>query len=440
MKNRVHPTLRIAAAPLILLGLALPAVSNCNGIEIPSSTCTELESGDVHELKLDGQKKSFLNAAVNLDKFVYQQEEDLIETCQMMGRTLEIDETELDVAPARGEGAKQVCDLVIDKLDSLYADIGEVTIEIKYDPPRCEQDVGVTKACFARCDASFDAQKSELPCKDGEISGVCEDVCLGSCILKPGSSCKGTCEGVCRGKCDGKAAKDGKPSRCAGTCEGSCTGPCTVESKAPAGQNKPPPPPSSSSDDEDEKPKKNPNCKGLCQGTCADGLRNATCSGEPKAKVASACVTTCAVAVAPSTTCRPPTLVIAVEGDDKKPPPPGQPPAEPTAEEKTREENRSKLLKALRQGLPRIIALQQGLDKRLSDKIDALMKLGGSMAVNGADPNDKAALCLNGANDILGGAALAFGVNVQVGASVSAAARLDSTKSKEGSSGKRADK
>ncbi len=371
------------SGPILLVGLASPALINCDLLGgIPGLNCDGLKTGNFDSLKLEGgaaaSVKGFLSASVELDKFVVDMEAGIIASCQEFGKELGMDEASLAAEPAKGEGAKKVCDLVIAKIDGMFKAAGSLELEIKFDEPRCEADIAALESCWGECDAAFKPGSAEVKCEGGEISGTCSGSCEGSCVVEAGADCSGSCSGDCEGKCDGNESS----GKCEGTCEGKCSAECSVEAKG--------------------------ECSGTCRGGCDVKMEAPSCSGEvtpPSIDVS--CQTSCAVKTAASVKCHPPALSIDIKGD-----------TELDGDVKV-------LVNAIKVSLPKIINIQLGLAKSFPAKIEAIVSSGADLVANvsalGSDPS--IAICLAGAGDLLGSASGSFKVNVEVSASVSGSAK-----------------
>lgn len=371
------------SGPVLLMGLASPALMNCNGLPgIPGLDCKGLETGDFSDLKLAGEAeatvKGFLNASVELDKFVVEMEAGLIASCQEFGTALGMDEAELKAEPKGGEGAKKVCDAVIAKIGAMYEAAGSLELELKFEEPRCEVDLAALESCWAECDAAFKPGSAEVECEGGEISGECSGKCEGECSLEAGAECSGECKGTCEGKCEGKDSS----GSCDGKCEGKCSGECVVEAKG--------------------------ECGGTCRGKCDVKMEAPSCSGEVKPpSIDPSCQTNCGIKTAGSVKCHPPALTVDVKGDAKM------------------EGDVKTLVEAIKIALPKILKIQLGIAKKFPSKIEAMVdsgaKLAGNVSALGSDP--KIAICLTGAGDLVGSASASFKVNVEVSADVSASAK-----------------
>lgn len=374
------------------MGLASPALVNCDGLPgIPGLDCDGLKTGDFSKLDLQGgaaaSVKSFLSASVELDKFVVDMEAGIIESCQIFGKELGMDEASLKAEPAGGDGAKKVCDLVIAKMDGMFKAAGNLELDIKFDEPRCEADIAALESCFAECDPAFKPGSAEVNCEGGEVSGTCSGKCEGKCVVEAGAECTGSCGGDCEGKCEGKDST----GRCEGKCEGKCSGECTVEAKG--------------------------ECSGTCRGGCDVKMEAPSCSGEVKPpSLDPSCQINCGIKTAASVKCHPPAVSVAVKGGTKL------------------EGDVKVLVNAIKVALPKILEVQLGLAKSFPAKIEGIIASSADLVANVSSlgPDPKIAICLAGAGDLLGNAGGSFKANVEVSASVSASA---SGEGKAGSGG-----
>jgi modification target Cys-rich repeat protein len=148
------------------------------------------------------------------------------------------------------------------------------SLQVVYQPPRCEASINVAVEAQARCEAQADCDVDVNP---GEVSVKCEGSCTGSCegscdgtvqcrVEAPSVACEGTCEGsctfeaaaacegTCRGDCNGACSVRDASGDCAGKCDGTCAGTCEFTAAA--------------------------ECNGTCSGKCTATAGSAECEGE----------------------------------------------------------------------------------------------------------------------------------------------------------------
>ena len=150
---------------------------------------------------------------------------------------------------------------------ALNAEISaNATIEVNFQPPRCEVSVEASAQAAASCDVEVDPGMATVSCQGSceveagvmvdcgaeaslsctgqadlpnlECSGGCEGTC--SVELSAAASCEGTCEGTCSGNCSLTNAA----GECVGECDGMCEGTCKSELSGGA------------------------SCSGMCEGSC----------------------------------------------------------------------------------------------------------------------------------------------------------------------------
>jgi hypothetical protein len=372
---------KTVSGPLLIMGLASPALVNCDALSGMLPACKALETGDMSKLTLQGSAqvqgsvKGFLSAVYELDKFVVELETGLIASCAEIGKGMGMAEAELTAEAKGGDGAKKVCNAVIAKIDGVLKASGNAELELQFDPPRCEADIEALEACWGECDAAFKPGSAEIQCEGGEISGECSGKCEGSCTVEAGAGCTGKCEGTCNGKCDGKDSS----GRCEGKCEGDCSARCQVQASG--------------------------ECKGSCSGKCDVKMKAPSCSGEVKPpSIDVSCQTNCAVKTAGSVKCHPPGLSIVGKGGAKI-----------EGELKT-------LVDTLTVSLPKVLSIQLGIAKKFPSKIEALVQMSTDLGAKAGELGLDAAACLGAAGKMVVDANVSFKANVEVSASVSGSA------------------
>jgi hypothetical protein len=372
---------KTVSGPILLVGLASPALMNCDALGGMLPSCKALETKDLAQLKLQGDAgvqgtvKGFLGAVIGLDDFVVELETGLIASCAEIGKGLKMSEAELTAEPKGGDGAKKVCDAVIAKIDGILKASGNAELELQFDPPRCDADIEALEACWAGCDAAFKPGSAEVNCEGGEISGSCEGKCEGTCNIEAGAECGGKCEGTCNGKCDGKDSS----GKCEGKCDGSCSATCKVQAQG--------------------------ECKGSCSGKCDVKMKAPQCSGEVKPpQIDVSCQTSCAVKTASSVKCHPPGLSIVGKGGAKI------------------EGDLKMLVDTLVVSLPKVLSIQLGIAKKFPAKIEAVVQMGSDLTGKASALGLEGAACVGAGVKMLVDANVSFKANIEVSASVSGSA------------------
>ena len=367
------------SAPVLLAGLAAPALINCNGLPIPGADCPALKDGNFAALKLEGsaevqgELKGFLEAVYNLDKLAVDMEAGLIASCGELGKAAGVDEASLKAEADGGEGAKKVCLAVADKIKATLSAAGDLSLSLELGEPRCEVNIEAMNSCLGECGAAIDPGEFSAACEGGEVSGTCEGECSGTCILEAGAECNGTCEGKCEGKCDGEDSS----GSCAGTCEGTCSAACKVEGAA--------------------------SCSGSCSGGCSVDLKAPSCSGTFKPpSVDVDCHANCVAKTAADVKCTPPSLAISVEG-------------EASAEIQG-------LIDGLQVALPKIVEIQIGMGKRLVDVGQTIVAKGKALPQVASSAGLQAIGCVAMAAEMAISASASISLSVEASASVSASA------------------
>lgn len=379
--------LKMASAPLLVLGLISPVMVNCNvlgqvaGGAMAAADCPALRNGNVDALNIQGsaevqsQVKGFLSAVYAYDQMAGSVEADLIASCRELGQAMNMDGGELEAEAGDGEGAKKVCNAVTAKMEATLAAKGD--FELRITPPKapvCEVPIDAMKDCLADCGAVIEPGNLQASCEGGSIRGECSAECTGTCYVEGSAECGGTCDGTCNGECTGENVN----GKCEGTCNGSCSGTCAVEADG--------------------------KCEGTCEGSCAGSFDAPKCTGDFKPpKVSAACQTNCAAKASASVTCKPPTIGVELVGD-----------GEASADLKG-------LVEGLRTAYPKIINIQKGMAARLKTQSQVLIEQSKSLPSAAQQAGAQAIGCLTAAGEAVFSASASVSVSVEASASMSAA-------------------
>lgn len=410
---------RTLSWPLFALALSSPLLMDCGGMpSIPGvpnvpgmpGNCPDMANVEAvakfdwaHEFKLDGEAagklKGGITAAINLQGLAAQIDADLRLACGNLAKDLGDDAEYSDGASA--------CKAAMAKMGEVRGKLGaKAKLDVDIKPPTCGISMDAMAGCAGECDASISGGKAEVHCEGGELSGVCEAECKGSCELSAAASCGGKCEGSCDakfkgqcgGECDGRC--DGKKVKgvCKGTCEGSCDAGASGECKGQC---------SGSCEFKGEG-----KCDGTCSGSCSVAMKEPTCTGEIKAPEMSAeCKASCDAKLSGNLSCTPAKVVIRVDGAAD---------ADAAANYKM----------AIEKNLPAILKVAVGMKDRVGSVVTSVSGVvdGAQTAVKGAvsgGPLTAAALtaCVaapfKGAIDAVGSIEANVNVSVEINASAS---------------------
>ena len=298
--------LRLAALPLALATVAVPAVSGCSSIGDAACPDFSASGGFGANLDIDANVKTFMIAAGNF---------------QVLGREMvtEVGDACAKIALAAGGDESKWKDLKdADRVDAACTEAGArldavlagAEIFVTIEGGQCRVSIEATASCNAECDVSGKCTPAQLEahCEPGKLAGKCSGECKGTCSADAGSvqcagtcdaTCTGTCAGTCNGRCDGNSTKPGGES-CAGTCDGACsaecTGTCSGQCKATA--------PSAQ-------------CSGTCHGECSVEYEAPYCEGEftpPECKIDADCEANCEASATAQAECTPPKVSYEVTG------------------------------------------------------------------------------------------------------------------------------
>jgi hypothetical protein len=379
--------LRMTAAPVVVVGLALPAVVNCGAEDLIDAAggCPELASADFGaSLDLDADVKVFMEAAGRFRALGEVMVGDVGTAC-------------VNIATAGGgDPAKWAGKEGKDKVDAACAEASatitavldanaSASLEILVTGGECTASLDAAASCNAKCDVSGSCMGTvTAECEPGKLAGECTGECTGSCSVESGSvDCAGGCSAVCNGTCSGTCSATSGNGMCAGKCEGTCTGSCegNCEVVGPGAD-----------------------CNGTCEGSCSVELTAPECHGEVTAScdVDADCEASCNASVQAQATCTPPEVVINVDGGAS---------AELTA-----------LVDALVVELPKLILTFQVRGEAAVDAAAALGTAGANLTARVTELGGKAVVCVAAAAEASVKASVDVNVSVQASASVSGSA------------------
>lgn len=372
----------LAAMPLALAGLALPAVG-CDEVEDVTSTlcCEDFQVGadlTTVDWEIEGQTEvtfsAFMQASADFAGVTTGVVNDVAAACQAMAIDMGADEnavTETDAA----ERATHWCNLAVAQIEAVVTANG--TISIVAQPPKCQFSASAQASCEASCSASVECQAElgnvEARCEPGKLSGKCEAECTGTCegSANLAVSCEGTCEGTCEGDCSGNCSAEDSNGQCRGSCDGTCggqcRGSCAVEANA------------------------NVQCEGNCTGGCSVDLKAPRCTAELTPPSAScqgeaSCNSSCEASASAKAECTPGSVEIVASG-----------------------EINAQALASLKLNLPKILLIAEARGEVLLENALALAEVSASLVVEAPNLSVKAGLCAIPAADALATA----GVNLQ---------------------------
>lgn len=387
---------RLAAMPLALAGLALPAVG-CDDAGLPGADtlcCTDFKVGadlSAADWGIEGAANlkfsAFMQASADFAGVTTAIVNDVASACQAMAVDMGADEngvTETDAA----KRAEAWCTLAVTQINATFMVNGQLTIEIVAQPPSCQFSASAQANCEAKCSANVMCEAElgdvEARCDPGKISGKCEGQCTAKCegsanlAVACEGACEGTCEGQCQGNCSATAAGGDCKGTCDGTCTGECRGSCTVDANA------------------------NIDCNGDCTGGCMGTLTAPKCTAEltpPSAMCQgdAECSGSCKASASAKAECRPGSVEIRAVGGAMLD---------------------AKAVASLKLNLPKILLIAQARGEALFTNATALASLTGSLVVDAPNLSLKAGLCALPAAEALATAGANLDASVTASASV----------------------
>ena len=376
---------RFAAAPVLVLGLGLPAMVNCSAEDLLEAAegCDEFSASANFgaSLDIDARVKVFMEASGRFEALGNLMISDVSTACINIAKAGGGDETKW----AGKEGKDLVdaaCGEAAARIDAVLAANASASLEILVTGGECKASLEAAGTCNAKCDIDGKCGGSvTAECEPGKLAGSCSAECTGSCSVTSGSvecagECSATCNGTCQGTCEATGTSGACNGRCTGTCSGSCTGTCEVV--APQAT-----------------------CSGTCEGECSVAFTAPECHGQVTAScdVDADCEASCNASVQAEATCTPPTVVINVSG---------QASAELTA-----------LIAALEVELPKLLLTFQVRGEAAVASIKALVDAGASLSADVTSLGGKAVVCMTAAAAASARASVNVNVSVQASANVS---------------------
>lgn len=378
---------RAVAAPLVVLGVGLPAMVNCSDAIEAAQGCDEINSADFGaSLAIDVRVKAFMQAAGSFNALGEAMVKDVSEACiniaKAAGRS--------DTAWAGKTGADLVtaaCTEASAGVDAAFKAAGSLSINILIEGGRCEASLDAAAECNAQCDLTGKCTPAQLEakCEPGKLAFQCAAECSGSCEADVNATvaCQGSCSAICQGDCAGSCAvMQGNKcnGRCEGTCNGTCSGECVLEANAKV------------------------QCGGTCRGDCTGAITAPHCEGKfvpPECMVDADCSANCNASVQAKAECTPPSVDYEITG--------GVATGELTA-----------LVNVLKTELPRLLVNVKDRGPAIVDSIGAV-KASADGVIDAAGTSGKAFVCATAA------ASLAVDASVNVQASFTASASVSAS-------------
>lgn len=297
-------TYRIAAAPILFAGLALPMMGGCDELSNPLDAlcCEDFKPGTnmlTVDWGLEGNANlefgATLQAVGDFSATATAMVNDLGTACK--GLTLELGGTAtLTDAEAADPNtfATKWCAAAATAVASIKA---EAALTFSIQPPRCEVSVDAKLSCEGSCSGSAKCELTpgeiKASCEPGKLSGSCSAECTGTCegSANLAVNCEGSCEGTCEGTCSG--TQNG--GQCDGTCTGKCRGSCAASGSATV------------------------KCDGTCTGECSAEFTAPKCTGEftppsGKCEASAECKGSCDASASAKAECTPPSVDINFTG------------------------------------------------------------------------------------------------------------------------------
>ena len=376
MKTRMK--WRLAAMPLVIAGIGIPAVA-CDSVgsnPLDTVCCKEFTPGaDLSGIDwgIQGAEGisfgAFMQASADFTGTAGAVVNDVAAACRQLAIDLDVDDVTIQTTDRVTDPAKRAGDWCGLAQTQLKTKLAGAAITINYQPPVCNVSVNAQASCEAKCTVNAMCQAElgdiTLRCDPAELSGRCDAMCTATC--EGSANLAVTCDGQCSGTCEGTC--NGMPSggACAGTCSGKCRGSCAVAAMAGA------------------------TCEGDCTGGCTVAVKAPKCKGQLKPPSAmcqgeASCNGSCRASASAKAECKEPSLDITSNAD-------------------------AKVLAALRVHLPKLIAVADARAKLLAQNATDIVKFGGEFTTNTSNLSIKAGACLVPAVAAITQA----GLNVQAG-------------------------
>lgn len=354
---------RLAAAPVLLVGMAVIPAFGCEEIQNAQNDicCREFTPGaDLASVEwgLDGQAElnygAFMQAVSDFTGAAGGMVADVTSSCRAIAVDLgasegEVTETEPD------KRASAWCALAVARIGAVGAQLS-----VRFQPPSCTVDVSAQASCEARCSANVECTLTPAEiiarCDPGKLSGRCTAKCQGSCegSANLAVNCQGSCAGTCEGDCNGKCSATGMGGECRGACEGTCNGQCRGSCEIAANADV--------------------TCNADCTGGCSVEYEAPKCTAQlspPKAECqgSAECSGSCDASASARAQCKEPSIEISGSGDVDR------------------------LVSTLRLNLPRLLLVAQARGRLLLESAEAVVELGGNLG-GSVGGSVKAGACL----------------------------------------------
>jgi hypothetical protein len=201
---------RFVAAPILALGLGLPAMVNCSDAAGVLEGCDEFKNPDFGaSVDIDVRVKSFMQAAGSFQVLGEQMVADVSTACVKIALAAKRDE-----AMWKGRNGSELVDAACKEaqagIDAVFGVAGGVSINLLVEGGHCEASLDASAKCNAQCDISGKCTPAQLEakCEPGKLAFECAADCSGSCEADVGATvdCQGSCSAVCQGDCSAGCA------------------------------------------------------------------------------------------------------------------------------------------------------------------------------------------------------------------------------------------
>ena len=318
---------------LVVGAVALAAIPGCGSDPLGAVCCTEFKVGATISADIGGgaESKVAVQAVADFTAIASAAVDDITAGCRSMAQDLDADKAKQDEAEANGDKRARMnawCSLAVSTIASFKAS-ANLTVSVKFDPPKCEASVSAKANCQAQCSggAKCDLKANPPKCTGGKLEVSCKGGCTAEAgaTLKCEGGCTGNCQGECQaeggvkvdcqGKCEGTCsaggAAGGSGVQADGSCKGQCQGTCKAEATAPAVKCQ-----GSCKGSCDAKCEAKAGASVKCDGKCEGDFEPLKCEGgklEGGCKVEAKCDANCDASVSAKAECHPPALTIDVQ-------------------------------------------------------------------------------------------------------------------------------
>jgi hypothetical protein len=388
MKTRMK--WRLAAMPLVIAGIAIPAVA-CE--QLPGGgtnplCCSEFTPGaDLSGINwgIEGTEgisfAAFMQASADFAGTAGATVNDVAAACRQLAIDLELDDMTIQTNDRLTDPAARAKTWCNAAQTQLKAKLAGAAITINYQPPACTVSVNAQASCEAKCTANAQCQAElgdiTLRCDPGQLSGRCDAMCTATC--EGSANLAVTCDGACSGTCEGMCNAAPSTGACAGTCTGKCRGSCKVAAMGGV------------------------MCEGDCTGGCSVAVKAPKCKGtlKPPSAMCNAeakCEGSCQASASAKAECKDPSLDISSSVDPK-------------------------VVAAIKLHLPKLIAVAEARGKLLVENAAAIVKFGADFTATSSNLSVKAGLCILPAVSAIGQASASVGAGLCGSTQVVAAAQ-----------------